>query len=51
MSFGGLELHDHTDIFPLMYTKVVMRQVQQSLTYFIGPWDEFMVHDVILVYD
>ena len=46
MSFGDLELHGHSDIFSLMKNKVVMGRVQQPITDFTRPWDDFMVHGV-----
>ena len=47
MSLGDLELHGHYDIFfSLVWTEVISGQVQQPITYFIGPWDYFMVRGV-----
>ena len=46
MSFEDLELPGHSDLFPLVQTKVVSERVQQPITYFTGPRDDFMVHDV-----
>ena len=55
MSFGDLELHGHFYKFSLVWTEVVPRQVQQPITNFTGPWDDFMVHGVnnpsLLLYD
>ena len=33
-------------IFSVMYSEVVMGRVQQPLTIFTEPWDDFMVHGV-----
>ena len=35
-----------THIFSLVSTEVVPRQVQQPITNFTGPGDDFMVHSV-----
>ena len=43
---ADLELHGHSDIFFLVQTEVVMGRIQQPITYFIGSWDDFMVHGV-----
>ena len=43
---ADLELHDHSDIFFLVQTEVVMGRIQQPITYFIGSWNDFMVHGV-----
>ena len=44
MSFWDLELHGHSDIFSSVLTKVFLGQVEQPITDFTGPWDDFMIH-------
>jgi hypothetical protein len=47
MSFEDLELRGHFDIlFFLMKTEVIPGRVQQPITYFIRPWNDFMIHGV-----
>ena len=46
MSSGDLKLHGHFDILSLVYTEVNLGQVQQPITNFTRPWDDFMVHGV-----
>ena len=46
MSLGDLKLHDHSDILFLILIEAVPGQVQQPITHFTGPWDNFMVHGV-----
>ena len=43
---GVLELHDHSDIFSLVYTEVVPGRIQHPITYFTRPWDNALVHGV-----
>ena len=44
---GDLELQSRFDIFPLVQTEVDSGRVQQPITYFTKPWDDFMIHDVV----
>ena len=46
MCFGGLELHGHFDIFFLIINQSGLGQVQQPITNFRRPWDDFIVHGV-----
>ena len=46
MSSGDLVLHGRTDTFSLVEIEVVLGRVQQPITNFIRPWDDFMVHGV-----
>ena len=46
MSFGDLELHGHYDILSLVQVEVIPGRIQQPITNFTRPWDDFMVHDV-----
>jgi hypothetical protein len=46
MSFGDLELHGHFHMFSLVYIEVDLGQLQQPITNFTWPWDDFMVHGV-----
>ena len=41
---GCLKLHGHPNMFSLIWSEVVMGQVQQPITNFTGPWDDFTVH-------
>ena len=44
MYVGDLECHDHSHIFSLVSTEVVSQQVQQPITNFTRPWDDFIFH-------
>ena len=46
MPFGDLEHHDHFDYFSLVSTEVILGRIQQPITNFTRPWDDFMVHGV-----
>ena len=46
MSFEDLELHDHSNNFSFVLSEVVPGRVQQLMTNFTRPLDDFMVHDV-----
>ena len=46
MSFGDLELHGNYGMLSLVWIEVVPRRVQQPITNFAGPWDDFMVYGI-----
>ena len=47
MSFGGLELHGHFDIFVFLgVNRSGLGLSSTTIIEFIEPWDDFMVHGV-----
>ena len=46
MSFRDFELHECLKHLFLVCIEVVLGRVQQPITNFIGPWDNFVVHGV-----